>query len=731
MSHLFSALTLGLCLASAAQAQSADEWSSLSSSSPAVPDAGVAAPPPTPQAAVKASPPAPTIKPEAKARVEERLRAARGEAPPVTAEKVPKLKDGEEADPSLSVVSTKERYEAGTEPHSPSTWKNAYNAPSNARITAGAVGVGLVHLSSARIGPQGLLRFSVLGEYMNQLNFPVRSSQNIRSAGTFGVSFQPFEWGEVFLGYSAMANTNSRTSPNLIQALGDLALGLKVARHFGKGLHAGVDLRLLTYSAVGNQSVDRFAVGFAPRLLAAWDVRGVNAKIPAIVHLNVGFALDTTANLLTQTLRAPEQYALSVNRFNRFTLGVGLEAPLPLVTPYLEYNMALPLGVPATGLVGPDTVAVAVGQAMPQTLGLGLKITAVKDLTLSFGFDLGLARSVGLGIPATPPWNMLLGASFNVDPFGRGETKFVETVRERKVEQAVAKGGKVEGTVIDAKTKEPLPGVIVAMVGAGLPPVASDTGTGKFLTHELPLGTVKLHASKDGYKEIEQELKIEDPKQPVKVELLLEQVERKAVFDVTVTGKKKPINAVVVFRGPVEQSAGTTEGVAAPVKVEVPPGTYTASVTAEGFLSQTREVQVAANGQMAVAFDLMALPKKSLVIVKNDKIEILQQVHFATGKATILADSYSLLQQVVDAVVRNNIRRVRIEGHTDNRGKKDFNLTLSQDRAKAVADYMVSQGVDRARLDAQGFGDGRPVAPNLTARGRELNRRVEFFIVEK
>jgi outer membrane protein OmpA-like peptidoglycan-associated protein len=685
----------------------------------------------TPSAATPAPKPATEVNADAKARVEERLRAARGEAPaPKAPGTTSELTGTEEADPTVTVVSKKERYEAGTEPHSPSTWKNAYNAPSNARITAGTVGVGVAHVTSARIGPKGLLRFSILGEYMNQTNFPVRSAQNIRSAGTFGASFQPFAWGEVFLGYTAMANTNSRTSPNLIQALGDLTLGLKVARSFGKGLHAGLDLRLLTYSAVGNQSVDRFAVGFAPRLAGTWDIRGLNPKIPAIVHLNLGFALDTTANLLTQTLRAPEQFALSINRFNRFTLGAAIEAPLPLVTPYLEYSMAVPLGVPATGLVGPDTVAVSLGQAMPQTLGLGLKITAVKDLTLSFGMDIGLTRSVGLGVPATAPWNMLLGASFNVDPFGRGETKFVETVRERKIERALAKGGKVEGTVIDAKTKEPVPGVIVAMVGAGLPPVASDTGTGKFLTHELPLGAVKLRASKDGYKEIEQELKLEDNK-PVQIELVLEAVDRKAIFDVTVTGKKKPITAVVVFRGPVEQSAGTTDGVAAPVKVEVPAGTYTTSVTADGYLSQTREAQVGPNGQMAMAFDLVPSPKKSLVIVKNDKIEILQQVHFATGKATILADSYSLLQQVVDAVVRNNIRRVRIEGHTDNRGKKDFNLKLSDDRAKSVADYLVSQGIEKSRLDAQGLGDSRPVAPNLTARGRELNRRVEFFIIEK
>lgn len=675
--------------------------------------------------------------PEAKARVEERLRAARGDAPPTKLDaagksvKADKSAADADADAALPVVSKKERYEAGSEPHSPSTWKNAIDAASNGRITVGGVGVGVAHVTSARIGPKGLLRFSILGEYMNQNDFPVRAAQNIRSAGTFGASFQPFAWGEVFLGYTAMANTNSRTAPNLIQALGDLTFGIKAAKAFGKGLHAGADLRLLTYSAVGNQSIDRFAVGFVPRLIGTWDLRELNRKVPAIVHLNLGFALDTTANLLTQTLRAPEQYALSVNRFNRFTLGFALEAPLPLVTPYLEYGLAVPLGIPASGLVGPDTAAVDLSQAMPQTLGLGLKITAVKDLTLSFGVDLGLTRSVGLGIPAVPPWNMLFGASFNIDPFGHGEIKYVETVRERKIEQAVAgRGTKVEGAVFDAKTKEPIPGVIVAMVGAGLPPVASDLGTGKFLTHELPSGPVTLHASKDGYKDIEQVLKLEDGK-PAKVELMLEAVERKAVFDVTVVGKKKPITAVVVFRGPTEQSAGTSEGVAAPVKVEVPPGTYTASVTADGYLAQTRELQVGANAQMPVAFELVPAPKKSLVIVKNDKIEILQQVHFATGKATILADSYSLLQQVVDAIVKNNVRRVRIEGHTDNRGKKDFNLQLSSDRAKAVADYLASQGIDKSRLDAQGFGDSKPVAPNLTARGRELNRRVEFFIVEK
>jgi OmpA-OmpF porin, OOP family len=132
-----------------------------------------------------------------------------------------------------------------------------------------------------------------------------------------------------------------------------------------------------------------------------------------------------------------------------------------------------------------------------------------------------------------------------------------------------------------------------------------------------------------------------------------------------------------------------------------------------------------------VKFELVASPKKALVVFKGDKIEILQQVHFETGKATIMADSNSLLKQVVDAIVKNGVKRVRVEGHTDNRGKKDANQKLSDDRARAVADYLIAQGLDAQRVESVGYGDSKPVAPNLTARGRELNRRVEFIVLEK
>jgi outer membrane protein OmpA-like peptidoglycan-associated protein len=733
-------LLIGLLLASTSLAQTGDEWSSPFA--PSKPDAGVPAvapaPGPAPAGRLRDETPdgAAARASEAKARAEERLRAAGASVPasstpppastnPKTGVKDP-VKDPKELE-NLPIVSKKETYLPGTEPHSPSTWITSIDTPGNARVTLGQVTIGSAFVPSARMGPKGLVRVGFTGEYLNIVDFPVKNAQDIRSAITFAASFQPFTWGEAYVAYSAAANTNNRTAPNLIQALGDLTFGIKASNEWAKGFHAGVDLRLLTFSGVGNQGIDKFAVGFRPTALVTYDVRSLSKSVPIIGTLALGFTIDSTAGLVTQRLNASEEFALGINKYHRFNFGLGVEAPLPIATPFIEYSLAAPLGVPSGILTGPDGASVVSSAAMPQILGLGVKVTALKDLTLITGVNIGMTRNVGLGVPATPPWNFFLGANFAIDPFQRGETKTLEVVRERKVEQKVeiAKS-RVEGTVINAATKAPIAGAVIAI--GGISPAASDP-QGKFTTLDLKDGKVKLSVSRDGFKSAEQDVVLTAGK-PTKVELALEEDVKKGVFEVTATSNKKPLKASVVLKGGASDLAvETVEG--ATKEIEVPAGTYTASATADGYLSATREVQMPAGGKMALAFDLAPAPKKMLVIFKGDKIEILQQVHFATGKSTILADSYDLLKQVVDVVVRNNVKRISIEGHTDNKGVKAANQTLSEDRARAVKDYLVSQGVDAKRLESAGYGDTKPIAPNLTARGRELNRRVEFIVLEK
>jgi outer membrane protein OmpA-like peptidoglycan-associated protein len=123
-------------------------------------------------------------------------------------------------------------------------------------------------------------------------------------------------------------------------------------------------------------------------------------------------------------------------------------------------------------------------------------------------------------------------------------------------------------------------------------------------------------------------------------------------------------------------------------------------------------------------------PKKyTLVEVKKEKIEIKQQVHFATAKFRVLPDSFPLLNQVVQVLNDFPKMRIAIEGHTDSVGKEASNMRLSQRRAEAVQDYVVSKGISPDRLEAIGFGPTKPVASNKTARGRALNRRTEFRVV--
>ena len=122
--------------------------------------------------------------------------------------------------------------------------------------------------------------------------------------------------------------------------------------------------------------------------------------------------------------------------------------------------------------------------------------------------------------------------------------------------------------------------------------------------------------------------------------------------------------------------------------------------------------------------------KKQLVSLGSGKIDITEKVHFAIARAKVLPRSFSLLDQVAALMVAHpNIKKVRVDGYTDNQGNTSKNLKLSQDRADSVVGYLVKKGIDKDRLEAKGFGVENPVAPNDTKDGREENRRVEFTVV--
>jgi len=104
--------------------------------------------------------------------------------------------------------------------------------------------------------------------------------------------------------------------------------------------------------------------------------------------------------------------------------------------------------------------------------------------------------------------------------------------------------------------------------------------------------------------------------------------------------------------------------------------------------------------------------------------------NFNSGKADLLPAAYPILDKLAEAMVSNPNYKWSVEGYTDSKGKDVANVKLSEKRAQAVVNYLVSKGVSNNVFTIKGFGKANPVADNKTAEGRGKNRRVEIKIVQ-
>ena len=109
----------------------------------------------------------------------------------------------------------------------------------------------------------------------------------------------------------------------------------------------------------------------------------------------------------------------------------------------------------------------------------------------------------------------------------------------------------------------------------------------------------------------------------------------------------------------------------------------------------------------------------------------LGDVLFETGETQLRDDAMASLVEVVDLLQSEPDKKIRIEGHTDSTGDAETNLKISQQRADAVRDALVSLGVDADRITAKGMGEDFPIATNETEDGRRQNRRVDVILLDK
>jgi outer membrane protein OmpA-like peptidoglycan-associated protein len=123
------------------------------------------------------------------------------------------------------------------------------------------------------------------------------------------------------------------------------------------------------------------------------------------------------------------------------------------------------------------------------------------------------------------------------------------------------------------------------------------------------------------------------------------------------------------------------------------------------------------------------------VEAKFDKIEkvviskvasVQEGIFFKNGSAELLPESRKTLEGLYLTLVEHHDTKIEIAGHTTTIGSREYNMTLSKNRAQAVVDYLVVKGISADRLTAVGYGPDRPIADNTTEVGRQKNRRVEI-----
>lgn len=136
------------------------------------------------------------------------------------------------------------------------------------------------------------------------------------------------------------------------------------------------------------------------------------------------------------------------------------------------------------------------------------------------------------------------------------------------------------------------------------------------------------------------------------------------------------------------------------------------------------------NTQLAVNDNTSKVVNVKLQPLHQDvKIE-LNNITFETNSADLNVESYQELDKVVDLLNNNPEIKVEISAHTDDIGSSDYNLLLSEKRAKSVVDYLISHEISVNRLIFKGYGEDQPLVPNNSDINRALNRRVELKIIE-
>ncbi len=355
-----------------------------------------------------------------------------------------------------------------------------------------------------------------------------------------------------------------------------------------------------------------------------------------------------------------------------------------------------------------------------------------------FSNGIGIIGGAGGGILpgyGSPLFRAMLGILFSTDRMVQEKPEVIEKIIERpevieKPKEEVITTGTIKGRVLNSETKEPLGSAIISIEGSGLPDLASDKN-GEFVTPPIKAGLYKIVVRKEGFDEKVVNAQVNKKGITMLNVSLAKKIVQGGIIVQVLDEKKQNINNAEVTAVSGEKQVDikkTSDGIYT-AKLDV--GKWYVVAKSQDKLSLGKVVEVSQDSDATLELVLKNKPKESLIVIEQNKITLKKKIQFGLNSAKIDKRSTIILDTVADVINQNpRIKKIMIEGHTDDLGKREKNIKLSQARAEAVKEYLIKVGIRPELLKAKGYGPDKPLVPNNSKKNREINRRVEFILEE-
>jgi outer membrane protein OmpA-like peptidoglycan-associated protein len=580
---------------------------------------------------------------------------------------------------------------------------------------------------------------------------PITSDTMNHIGGTISLSATLFKFLEAYASTGAQANADTANKPSLLQVLGDTDFGVKGFGHLARAFWIGGAMELWLINGTGAVGVDGSGTSAKFRAIPTLDLRELESHVPLRVSLNFTYSLDNSGSVLQSTEQARgapvtriERFGLDVNRVDHFDINIGAETFLleERIRPFVEAQVLVPVNRQdylCPPINASNDKCLANDKVAPSKLTIGSRFFPWnKYFSVLLAADIGLSgvKNFIEEVAPTPPWTLYLGLGWSADARPRPPTVVTKNV-EKVVQGAAAPRAHIKGFVHE---KDKVEGIAAAIVAWDNHPELTSLATGpdgRFTTQELAEGGYKFALHAEGYKDGSCETTLaHGAVADVQLDCPLEALPRVG----TVVGHVRDAasngalpNATVRLTDAQGKELRVNADSEGGFKIgDVPPGNVTLQVDADNYLALVQTGTVKVRQENVIDLLVQPKPKNPLVQVGAKEITIKTQIQFALDSAVILPESFGLMSEIADTLIKHSdIVRVEVQGHTDNSGTPEHNKILSEQRANAVRDWLNAHGVPPDRLVARGYGQDKPIVPNVTQAMKAKNRRVQFIILEK